>query len=153
MATKLQAGSRITRIVVTGTGGSDATMAFFVDNGRTADVTLNVKVGANGMSAASCGVGTTCSGDKKTPRGTYTLGSGGGRWNPPSQTVQIANTADGRQVSMGLAVFSIISQRQIYIHGTRNDPREPTSGCIRMRNDDIIVIGRYLTRGITVQIN
>jgi hypothetical protein len=147
MIDRLRAGQSISRIVVTGTGGSNGTISFFITGSAAAAVTLPVKVGGNGMSEPGRGV----SGDKKTPKGRYTLGSGGSRMDGPQRT-PIMTRGTANPISMGLGVYNIEPTRSIHLHGTRNDPSEPTSGCVRMRNDDIVGIGPFLRRGIPVEI-
>ena len=145
MIAKLKNGSKITKILVKGTSGSSGQISFFLSGQAAAAVTLPVKVGANGMSEIGQGV----PGDKKTPKGTYSLGSRRG----PQRTPILVSGGPRNGISMGLGVFNVDPKRSIHLHGTRNDPQEPTSGCVRMRNDDIVGIGPYLSSGaITVEI-
>jgi hypothetical protein len=137
---------KISKVVVTGTGGSNATIAFYIQGYNTPAATIpNIKIGRNGLSPASCGVGTRCADDEATPRGTYVLGHPGERWDNPSRTPYLANG----DISMGLAVYNFIPSRDIHLHGTRNDTQEVTKGCIRLSNDDIIVVGPYFVKGVT----
>ena len=148
-AQELQAGATITKIAVKTAGGSQTsgTISFTLSTGTVA--TSPISTGHNGVAEAGQGV----SGDGKTPKGSYTIGT----QLYVAKNQQNAVIASNYNYGAAFLVLNITtpngSLREIGIHGKANDSLGTTNGCIRMYNDELVMIAHYVTSGIPITIS
>jgi len=145
----LKGGATITKIAVVTAGGSatTGTISFTLSTGLVA--TSPIRTGYKGVAESGQGV----SGDNKTPKGSYTIGT----------TLYVAKSQDNGVISHGYnygAAFLLINIpdqngtiRGIGIHGKADDSLGTTNGCIRMYNDELVLIAPYVTSGIPITIS
>jgi L,D-peptidoglycan transpeptidase YkuD (ErfK/YbiS/YcfS/YnhG family) len=143
---KVKAGSRITRVEVIGSGGSNGNVSFFSGNTRLG--TIPAKLGNKGMSAIGQGV----EGDLKTPRGDFAFIS---RRRGPSQSPLLTSAG----MSLGNAYIETDAKdkngvhRAIALHGqSLNRPDSSTAGCTALDNDDMVALFPYITTGTPLKI-
>ena len=120
------------------------------NGGATKSVIIDINIGANGASEVGMGV----SGDLKTPKGIWTIPANG-RKISENQDSAILN---GAGVNMGAAFVNTGAtlpsgtDRGIGFHGQANNNLGNTAGCIKMRNDDILILYPYMVSGVKVNI-
>ena len=94
------------------------------------------------------------SGDLKTPKGIWTIPANG-RKISENQDSAILN---GVGVNMGAAFVNTGAtlpsgtDRGIGFHGQANNNLGNTAECIKMRNDDILILYPYMVSGVKVYI-
>lgn len=141
-------------IVKTAGPGSNnnGTATFKGTNGS--EVTIDVRFGTKGVAAKADQV----EGDNKTPLGEYTLNIDR-RPKPDGIPVEgvAATTNSAPSVNLGAAYYQISivlngKNRGIGFHGRSDNSLKPTNGCIRMTNDDLILLGPFMKSGVTVKI-
>lgn len=139
---KLKNGDKIVRL----TAYENKRMGIVLTKGSCA--TVDVAFGQLGQSAEGKGV----EGDKKTPKGSHTIGQ------DRMDIATSANTAiytrpnsKGQTFNLGPAMFTLSidgksTSRGIGIHGSAENVLRGTNGCIRMRNDDLLALAPYIKR-------
>lgn len=121
----------------------------YIQSGQTGSFCVDVNVGMNGFSEQGTGV----EGDKKTPKGTHKIS---GNIQLPKKNVA-AKTIGGRNVNLGAAFLGLSidgksTARGIGIHGDASNcivnckAYSYTEGCIKMSNDDLVLLAPYMTR-------
>lgn len=142
VAASIASGSKISKIVVTGTeGGTTGNAKVILENGTESSV-IPIGFGINGLSS------TWVSGQRKSPTGTFTLG---GQRNVKAEgnTAVFSNSGNA---NMGAGFISVDQSPYvgIGIHGKAySDYTGGTYGCIRMKNSDILAIFDGIQPGIT----
>ncbi len=141
---KLGSGYTLQEIVVD-TTSKKAT--FKISNGTLTDsATVSVGLGKNGIAEAT----QATSGDGKTPKGTTYINT--------DQRLSINQTNSifdrSGKYNMGAAFINIgtTPDRGIGFHGRASNSLAVTNGCVRMYNDDLIVLAKYMKTGTKVVI-
>jgi len=148
--------STLSEIIVQTSGpgsNNNGTATFRGTNGS--EVTINVRFGANGVASEN----TQAAGDKKTPLGVYALNSDR-RPTPdgiPVDGIAATSTTVTPAVNLGAAYYQINvaingQNRGIGFHGRSNNTLGSTNGCIRMLNDDLLLLGPFMQSGTIVKI-
>jgi lipoprotein-anchoring transpeptidase ErfK/SrfK len=113
-------------------------------------VTIPINIGLSGVSQ----IGQASFGDNKTPKGTTLTEIDRNPFLSPSTDKPIF-TRDGK-TNLGAAFINIgatinNTNRGIGFHGHANNTLSQTNGCVRMYNDDLLVLGPYMGKnGIQV---
>ena len=117
--------------------------------------TISVGTGEKGFSEE----GTGKSEDKQTPKGTHSLGGAGRIDMATSQATAVTSTVNGKTWNIGAAFFGLTidgksAGRGIGIHGDAfNSIASTTFGCIKMKNDDLVLLAPYIKRDLpTVEV-
>lgn len=143
-AAKLKSGYKIDLITVD-TASKKAT--FSARNGASsATVSVDINIGKNGVAE----IGKAKEGDGKTPKGETVINSDRRISNSTSNAV----TSRNGKYNLGAAFINIGTNpdRGIGFHGKWNNSLGVTNGCIRMYNDDLIVLAPYMATGTKVLI-
>ncbi len=115
-------------------------------------VTISINIGYNGFSDPN-GSPKPVSGDARTPKGTSYISSD--RRFAPDQNHAVLSK-DGKYnlgavfINTGITLDG--KDRGIGFHGHKNNTLGSTNGCIRMYNDDLIILGPYMSSGTKVVI-
>jgi hypothetical protein len=151
---ELAGGASITKLVVDVGSGSNTNgrMYIHLSNGTIASVPI--RTGQNGVAEKGRGV----TGDRKTPKGTFTIGGSTGGGNARIALSKDAKNAiftrDGKTnlgpAFLGINIDPTGANRGIGIHGQGSTKFSPTYGCIRMHNDDLVIIGKYIKSGTPI---
>ncbi len=113
-----------------------------------------VNIGTNGYSLP----GQSNSGDKKTPIGTFTIPNDI-RVAPDQDhgvLAHVTTTPDGSAYNFGAAFINtgamVSGERAIGIHSNKQNVLKPTNGCIRMYNQDLVLVAPLIKQGAQVVI-
>lgn len=150
-ADKLASGKKVTKLEVTAVAPSSSgnKMDIYTSDGLCATVPINIGAG-----------GTTVwpkSELKKTPKGANGPEKGGksitvgSRSRLPKSNMEpaICTGPNNKKFNCGAAFIEtgILNEkgemRYIGIHGQGNNELKPTAGCIRMKNDDLVLLAKY----------
>lgn len=118
----------------------------------TKTITLPINIGYNGYSDPN-GSPKPVSGDARTPKGTSYISSD--RRFAPNQSSAVLSR-DGKYnlgavfINTGITLGG--KDRGIGFHGHKNNTLGSTNGCIRMYNDDLVVLGPYMVSGTKIVI-
>lgn len=150
--TGLSSSNTIASIIVStpGPGSNNWGTVEFVDQAGNNSGQVSVRFGVNGVSAQAA----AAVGDNKTPQGTYALTSD---IRVSSSATNPVTTSNG-VTNLGAAFWMIdiyqgSTLRGIGFHGHADNTLSSTNGCIRMLNDDLLVLSPYVSAGVTVTIN
>ena len=142
---RLANGEQLREIVVD-TGAKRAYFYVGPAGDWTQSVSVPINIGRGGVAPA----GTAAPGDLKTPIGTSYIG---GKNVVASNMVAITASANGKIFNVGAAFIDTgIPGRGIGFHGSANNALGTTNACIRMYNDDLLALGKYMRNGIKVTI-
>ncbi len=140
--TKLQQGWTISQLRVSSTNN---TMTIVLKNGNQEDTSNVISMSPGASGYADVGGGTT--GDRKTPRGTWTVLS----MTTPGNGVPIYNSSCSNMgASYWLLNATVSGERGIGIHGNKSGTLGTTAGCIRLTNADILALLPYVSSGLQV---
>ena len=150
---------KLARIVVNTPGvgaGTKGTATFIATNGEK--VTVDVGLGKNGVVQNA----DAEQGDGKTPIIKTTINSdirppGGPQKNTPATSTTLDTTVNmgAMYAMMNITVNTAKGRvlRGIGFHGHRtSNSLGVTNGCIRMKNDDLVALGKYMKAGTNVWI-
>lgn len=145
--TKIQSSYQLTDITVDVVAKTATFNAKKLGGSDTTSVTVPINIGKNGWSAQ----GTAVEGDGKTPKGITHITSDRRLTSGQAQAVF---TKDGR-FNMGAAFINTGAtyngkDRGIGFHGQPNNVLSVTNGCVRMYNDDLVVLAPYMAMGTKV---
>lgn len=104
-------------------------------------VSVPINVGYNGVAQS----GEATAGDGKTPIGITTISS-----DRRISNNNTATTVANGKYNVGPAFINIGTNRGIGFHGSANNQLGTTNGCIRMKNDDLLVLAPYMRSGVQV---
>jgi lipoprotein-anchoring transpeptidase ErfK/SrfK len=118
--------------------------------GNIKTVSIPINIGYNGVSETGRAVG----GDSKTPKGVTKITSDRRPNSRPPIKNKAAVTRDGKY-NLGAAFINIGAtvngkDRGIGFHGNAENTLGTTNGCIRMLNDDLVVLAPYMKTGVSV---
>lgn len=149
-----QSNVQLQKIVVqtAGAGSNNNGTAKFIGLDGS-EVTINVRFGMNGVAAHT----DQAVGDNKTPLGTYALNGDQRPTGGPQEDTPAVTASTNPPVNLGAAYYQIDialnnQNRGIGFHGHRNNTLGGTNGCIRMKNDDLLLLGPLMNPGTTVEI-
>ncbi|MFZ2205677.1 MAG: L,D-transpeptidase family protein [Minisyncoccia bacterium] len=113
-------------------------------------VSVSINTGQSGVSE----IGQAKEGDLKTPKGTTSITSDRRPTPEPPIEGKAALTRDGKY-NMGAAFINLGAttggrDRGIGFHGAPDNGLGSTNACIRMRNDDLVVLSPYMVAGLQV---
>lgn len=127
---------------------------FTAQNGNS--VTVDINGGANGFSEPGQGY----VGDRKTPKGNWQISdpsSGNSHRVAPNQASAVMTNTNAcgngtKKCNMGAAfvLIDIPGREGVAFHGDYGNNLGTTAGCIKMHNDDIIILEKYMTGGVSV---
>jgi len=147
--TDLLEGAKIVRIIAdVGTGTqTSGKIRFVLDNGKEAVV--NTKTGEKGVAEAGQGR----SGDKKTPKGQWEVVRVSISSNERN-AIESGSGANMGAAFIGLNVTDPTDSsgklRGIGLHGRYDDQLGVTYGCLRMDNDDLLLLAPHIENGTPV---
>lgn len=126
---------------------SSKTATFIAKKSGSPDVqvSVNIEIGSGGISQQGQGV----SGDKKTPLGSFQIGADRRFSTSASKAVLTRSTP---KVNLGAMFISIVPDRGIGFHGQKDNLLRKTNGCVRMYNDDLILLAPHMKAGVDVEI-
>lgn len=107
-------------------------------------VEVPIEIGSNGTSAPGKGK----SGDKKTPIGNFKIGTD----RRFSTSTNPAVFTRDKKTNLGSMFITIVQERGIGFHGQKDNLLRKTNGCVRMYNDDLILLAPHMKTGVDVQI-
>ncbi len=122
---------------------------FIAKKTSSADYTveISINIGANGVAETGQGV----EGDGKTPKGTTAITE----IRASTSTDKAVLSKNGYNLGayfINLGATYNGKDRGIGFHGHANNTLGSTNGCVRMRNDDLLVLGPYMKTGTKVVI-
>lgn len=129
-------------------------ITFYGSDGSVSPAII-VNIGANGYSLP----GQNSSGDKKTPIGTFTV-TGDIRLAKDQNSGALAHVSkskDGTAYNFGAGFINTgamtAGERAIGIHSNKENKLKVTNGCIRMYNQDLVLVAQFIKPGtkITIQ--
>lgn len=139
-------------VITPGPGpGNQGSAKFKGSNGS--EVVIPVALGKNGVSTTA----NQEPGDGKTPLGSYELNSDIRPETGVTKNLAAATKAENTPINLG-AYYGMIditykgALRGIGFHGHKNNTLGPTNGCVRMYNDDLVVLSPFMKAGTKVTI-
>lgn len=143
---KLQQGWTISGFQL---NSANNTMAISLKNGSSVDTNNVISIAHGEKGYAE--VGQAGTGDRKTPKGTWTILS----MTTPGNGVPIYNaTGSNMGASYWLLSAMTSGERGIGIHGSQSGTiNGATAGCIRLTNADLLALLPYIKTGLQVVVN
>jgi len=146
----LKAGAKITKLFAdVGTGSqTNGTLYIYLSNGLTA--TAPIRTGYLGVAERGKGV----SKDHKTPKGDWKIMQRMAI-SPNSSNAVLSNSINkktGQKNNFGPA-FLNYTPRATGLHGKADNTLGTTEGCLRLYNDDLLLIAPFIYQGLDLRID